>query len=610
MTTNLRIWEALNFKPEGRNANIINKVLEHHNSVIRDRCNYCLKDGNYRITASILAPTIRSFNLNTSQAEAVSNSFATKYCNHENYVKLIWGPPGTGKTKTVAVLLYELLGQKCRTVTCAPTNIAVLEVAARLMRLVTQSTGYETYGLGDVVLFGNRKRMKIDYHSDLLNIYLDYRAKILSKCFAPRSGWRYCPSSLIGLVEDPEGQYRLYLINEKNEESDEDDGCDVDEVEQSCVPGNRSLKYTQEKNVWRGLIVQILRKNDKKINFRCKYPFQKDKQSAFGRKKQDNFSENRKKMNFEDFFRSRFDSKQELMKFCIVNLVTHLPTSFISQDEVKNMMTALRLLESFKTSLYSDAVNGIGLKEVLAQIMNVGQVVNVFSMLKRTRKELLNILKSLVVGVCIPNFFDEYSIKMFCLQNACLFFCTASSSSRLHVTSMELLVVDEAAQLKECESTIPLQLPGLRQVSDEAGFGRSLFTRLVSLGFKKDLLDIQYRMHPSISLFPNKEFYNKQIADGPNVRQNNYQKHILEGDMYGPYSFINIAFGGEESSDGYSMRNIMEVAVIAEVVASLFKGKTYLSTDISVKRVKICRARREKHKFSKPIYLMCFVFSQ
>lgn len=127
------------------------------------------------------------------------------------------------------------------------------------------------------------------------------------------------------------------------------------------------------------------------------------------------------------------------------------------------------------------------------------------------------------------------------------------------------------------------------KVSDEAGFGRSLFTRLVSLGYKKDLLDIQYRMHPSISLFPNKEFYHKQIADGPNVRQKNYQKHILEGDMYGSYSFINIAFGMEESSDGYSMRNIMEVAIIAEVVASLFKGKTYLSTDIPAKRVKIVR---------------------
>lgn len=288
------------------------------------------------------------------------------------------------------------MGQKCRTVTCAPTNIAVLEVAARLLSLVTQSTGYKTYGLGDVVLFGNRKRMKIDDRSDLLNIFLDYRAKILSKCFAPTSGWRYCVSSLISLLEDPEEQYRLYMRNEKDEESDEDDDNDDDEeVEVSCVPSNRSLRYTREKNIWREVIVQILRRNDKKINWRCKDSSQKDKHSKFGRKKRGVHSQNQKEMNFEDFFRSRFNSIREFMKFCIVNLVTHLPTSFISQDEVKNMMTALRLLESFGTSLHSDAVNGIGLKGVLAQIIDVGQVVNVFSMLKRNREELLKNLKSL-----------------------------------------------------------------------------------------------------------------------------------------------------------------------------------------------------------------------
>ena len=50
------------------------------------------------------------------------------------------------------------------------------------------------------------------------------------------------------------------------------------------------------------------------------------------------------------------------------------------------------------------------------------------------------------------------------LQNSCLIFCTVSSSAKVHEvkTDLELLVIDEAAQLKECESTIPLQLPGLR----------------------------------------------------------------------------------------------------------------------------------------------------
>lgn len=53
----------------------------------------------------------------------------------------------------------------------------------------------------------------------------------------------------------------------------------------------------------------------------------------------------------------------------------------------------------------------------------------------------------------------------FCLSNACLIFCTASSSVKLYtaeVSPIQFLVIDEAAQLKECESTIPLQLSGLR----------------------------------------------------------------------------------------------------------------------------------------------------
>jgi replication-associated recombination protein RarA len=48
-------------------------------------------------------------------------------CHHSN-VKLIWGPPGTGKTKTVACLLFSLLKLKTRTLTCAPTNTAVLQL--------------------------------------------------------------------------------------------------------------------------------------------------------------------------------------------------------------------------------------------------------------------------------------------------------------------------------------------------------------------------------------------------------------------------------------------------------------------------------------------------
>lgn len=60
--------------------------------------------------------------------------------------------------------------------------------------------------------------------------------------------------------------------------------------------------------------------------------------------------------------------------------------------------------------------------------------------------------------------------------------------------------------------------------------------------------------------------------DAPNVRNTGYLKHFLQGEIYGAYSFINVACGNEEVVDGYSIRNMVEVAVVCEVVANLFKG--------------------------------------
>ncbi|KAI3813723.1 hypothetical protein L1987_18454 [Smallanthus sonchifolius] len=79
-------------------------------------------------------------------------------------------------------------------------------------------------------------------------------------------------------------------------------------------------------------------------------------------------------------------------------------------------------------------------------------------------------------------------------------------------------------------------------------------------------------MHPSISQFPNAEFYNGQILDCPNVIDKARDKHFLQEDMYGSYSFINVDFAKEELDMNYSTKNMFEVAVIAQIVANLFKG--------------------------------------
>ena len=103
-------------------------------------------------------------------------------------------------------------------------------------------------------------------------------------------------------------------------------------------------------------------------------------------------------------------------------------------------------------------------------------------------------------------------------------------------------------------------------------FGRSLFQRLAELGKEKHLLNIQYRMHPSISLFPNKEFYQNKIVNAPNVEGRNYVKNYLKGSMFGSYSFVHVTDGKENFKKGHSPRNFKEAKVIDQIIAKLFKG--------------------------------------
>ncbi|CAE6135457.1 unnamed protein product [Arabidopsis arenosa] len=383
---------------------------------------------------------MRSANLNTSQESAILSCLETRNLRDKASVKLIWGPPGTGKTKTVATLLFALLNLSCKTVVCAPTNTAVVEVASRLLALFKKSSSSEhsTYGLGNILLVGNRARMGID----------DRGMMISSTCFLN-----------IALV-------------------------------------------------------------------------QKD----------------------------------------MVVLYTHLPKSFLSSNDVKNMIAARQALRRARSFL---------------QEKQGSFTLDCFN--KLIRVDCLQTLRLLSKRFEIPASLINEDIRTFCLQNAHIIFCTASGAAEMtaeRTGSIDLLVVDEAAQLKECESVAALKLQGLHHavlIGDElqlpamvqarAKFGRSLFERLVLIGHKKHLLNVQYRMHPSISLFPNMEFYDGNISDAEIVKESTYQKRFLRGNMFGSFSFINVGLGKEEFGDGHSPKNMVEVAVVSEILTNLFKTK-------------------------------------
>lgn len=100
-----------------------------------------------------------------------------------------------------------------------------------------------------------------------------------------------------------------------------------------------------------------------------------------------------------------------------------------------------------------------------------------------------------------------------------------------------------------------------------------MFERLSSLNHSKRLLNMQYRMHPAISSFPNSRFYHNQIQNAPIVKRKSYEKRYLSGPMFGPYSFLNVIGGSEEKDDdGHSRKNLVEVAIVLKIVQNLHKG--------------------------------------
>ncbi|XBH93262.1 hypothetical protein VPH35_084229 [Triticum aestivum] len=78
-------------------------------------------------------------------------------------------------------------------------------------------------------------------------------------------------------------------------------------------------------------------------------------------------------------------------------------------------------------------------------------------------------------------------------------------------------------------------------------------------------------MNPCISLFPDAQFYERKILDGPNVMSPSYNKDYTCL-PFGSYTFINLTDGREDTEGmGNSRRNMVEVAVVLHLINTIFK---------------------------------------
>lgn len=398
---------------------------------VEESCDYCSLEAD-AIGGDETCQRLSS-ELNESQYKAIRACLSSFQCNHKSTVDLIWGPPGTGKTKTLGTLLFALLKMNCRTLVCAPTNVAIKEVASRVLSMVRASFDRNSNALfcafGDMLLFGNHERLKVG--ADIEDIYLDYRVKQLSMCFKPPTGWKYCFGSMIDLLENCVSHYHIFIENEllRKEQDQIDD--DIPNREKDDNPSNCSVRM-------------------------CK--------------------------TFLEFVRERFLSIALPVRNCISVLCTHIATSYIKEHNFEGLVCLIHSLDSFQDLLFHSNIVCEVLEELFCpperQHSSFESVVGAECLLYKYRTECLSLLRTLKVSLGTLNLpevvtEDEESIRKFCLRTSSLIFSTASSSFKLHsiaMKPMDILVIDEAAQLKECESIIPLLLPDINHailVGDE-----------------------------------------------------------------------------------------------------------------------------------------------
>lgn len=322
---------------------------------------------------------------------------------------LIWGPPGTGKTTTVAVMLHMLLMKEQRILACAPTNMAVLQMASRLIELIGDFSLSHRYSLGDIILFGNKDRLQ--FGKELSKIYLDDRVHKLLRCFNREDGWKHCVESVV-----------KFLIN--------------------CIS-----RYRMSLDIQRG-------------------------------------SSGECNLTFKKYFTSKFSTLAKELAACIDTFSDHLPTDSLGEN-FDRMMFAKSLVDKLQLLLCADDVSDELLFSIFkpsdelpdSSISNDDLTDDATDDLHAHDISLDNPLE--IKSLCIKTLMDlskmrlpcednEFSIRDLCLKQAKLIFCTASSSFELFrlqsVMPISILVIDEAAQLKECESLVPLLVPGIEHV--------------------------------------------------------------------------------------------------------------------------------------------------
>jgi len=174
------------------------------------------------------------------------------------------------------------------------------------------------------------------------------------------------------------------------------------------------------------------------------------------------------------------------------------------------------------------------------------------------------------------------------LDDATVIGCTLAAASRVaEYHDWDALIVDDACQATEPEILLALvgasptkhtkvvllgdhmQLPHLvaDHIVKEAGFGRSLFQRLVENGAEVSFLDTQYFMHPSLAEMVSHHFYIRRDLHTPPSLNRPAPWH--DDEVLGVCSWINVQSKREDECDDDRRRSRYRPVEVKAVLALL-----------------------------------------